>query len=268
MGILLTIWKQFKNFIVFLLLEIIAFGFILTFNSYQNSHFFQMITSIRGNFSSSFSLVDDYLNLYSENKYLLAENATLITNLKNAQESLAIKELSVPKHYQYIPAKIAYSSISIPDNYLIINKGRNQGIETEMAVVSSFGLVGIVYAVTDDYASILPLINTSFSCLISIGNTTLSANTSWSGKDYRYIDVKGVPLHLRLQKGDSVFTNRNSALYPDKELIGIVETIEKEDFGKSFALKVRLATDFAKLQNVYVVENKDKQQIDSLLNNE
>ncbi len=268
MGILSAIWKQFKNLIIFLILEFIALGFILSFNIYQNSHFFQVITSIRGNFSSSFSLINDYLNLYSENKHLLAENAELTTKLKNFQESLEIKDSLTPKHYRYIPAKIVYSSVSIPENYFIINKGKNQGIETEMAVVSSRGLVGIVYAITNDYASILPLINTSFSCLISVGNTTLSANTSWNGRDYRYIDVKGVPLHLNMQKGDSVFTNKNSALYPDKELIGVVETIEKEDFGKSFVLKVKLVTDFAKLQNVYVIENKDKQQIDSLLNDE
>ncbi len=268
MGVLLAIWKQFKVFIVFLLLEIVALGCIISFNSYQNSHFFQTITSIRGNFSASFSLLDDYLDLYSENKHLLAENAALLTKLRNLQEFAEVNDFLRPRHYNYIPAKIAYSSISIPDNYLVINKGSRQQIEPEMAVVSSLGLVGIVYAVTDDYASILPLINTSFSCLISIGNTTLSANTSWNGDDYRYIDVKGVPLHLKLQKGDSVFTNKNSALYPEKELIGIVEEIKKEDLGKSFALKVKLATDFAKLQNVYVIKNKNKQQIDSLLNYE
>ncbi len=268
MGVLLAIWKRFKNLIVFLLLELLAVGFILSFNAYQNSHFFQAITSVRGNFSRSFTLFYDYLNLYSENKNLLAENAKLVTLLKNIQESSEIEDLPNSRHYDYIPAKIAYSSVNIPDNYLIINKGEKQGVKPEMAAVSSRGLVGIVYAVTEDYASILPIINTTFSCLISVKNTTLSANTSWSGKNFKYINVKGVPLHINVQKGDSIFTNKNSALYPDKELIGMVEAIKKEDLGKSFALKVKLATDFAKLQNVYVIKNKDKQQIDSLLNYE
>lgn len=268
MNILSAVWKQFKTLVVFLLLEMIALWLILSINPYQNSSLFQSTTSVRSNLLSTFSLWENYFNLGAENRRLVSENTRLAEKLKNSAAVATTPTQEISGQYHYIPAKVMYSSIGLPDNYFIVNQGTKNGVHPEMAVISSTGLVGVVHTVTTDYALVMPMINTSFSCLVSISAYTLSANTSWSGTDYRYITVKGVPLHLSIQKGDSVFTNNNSTLYPSHELIGVVEGIEKEDLGKSFALKVKLATDFATLQNVYIIENKDKPQIDSLLENE
>ncbi len=268
MHILLVIWKQFKNFIVFLFLEVIAIGILLSSNPYQNSYFFQVTTSLRSNFLESFSLWGDYFSLYQENRNLIEENARLTERLKNtAPPNTDANDLESGK-YNYIPAKVAYSSIGTSSNYLVINQGRKNGIKPEMAVVSSQGLVGIVYAVSEDYASVIPMINKDFSCLVTVNDYTLDASTSWDSEDYRYTNVKGVPLHLSIKKNDSVFTNSNSTLYPSHELIGTVADIKKGDLGKYYELKVKLATNFANLKNVYAIENKDKQQIDSLQNNE
>lgn len=267
MSILLNIWKQFRVVIIFIVLELTALFITVSFNAYQNSHFFQATTAIRSNLLSSFSLIDDYFNLYSENRRLANENKELAERLKK-QDNLVGNTDQAMGQYRYISAKVAYNSIGLPDNYIVLDKGKKEGVTTEMAVISPSGLVGIIYSVSNDYALVMPLINTSFSCLVAVGNSTLSANTSWDTGDYRFIDVKGVPLHLSIEKGDSVFTNKNSTLYPSNELIGTVVSVEKEDLGKSFALRVQLSTDFSKLQNVYIIENKHKPQIDSLLNNE
>ncbi len=137
-----------------------------------------------------------------------------------------------------------------------------------LAVVSSQGLVGIVYAVSEEYASVIPIINKDFGCLVAVNEHSLGASVSWDDGDYRYTNVKGVPLHLNVKENDSIFTNNNSTLYPSHELIGTVVSVKKEDWGKSHELKVKLATNFEVLQNVYVIENKDKAQIDSLQNDE
>lgn len=268
MNILIAIWRQFKTFVIFLLLEGLAIWMLLSLNPYQNSFFFQATTALRSNFLKSFSLVDDYFSLYQENRNLVAENAHLTEQLKN-MEMLPIDTSSVKfGKYNYIPAKVAYSSIGTENNYLVIDQGRKDGIEPEMAVVSAQGLVGIVYAVSEDYASVIPMINKEFGCLVAVGEHTLGASTSWDEKDYRYTNVKGVPLHLDVKENDSVFTNSNSTLYPSHELIGTVVAIDEDDLGKSHKLKVKLATNFETLQNVYVIENKDKLQIDSLQHNE
>ncbi len=268
MDILVAIWKQFKVLIVFLLLEIIALFMLFSLNSYQNSFVFRTITSLRGNLLESFSLAEDYLNLYSENRELSEQNANLLELLKNSKDRAKTSSVFEKEKYHCIPAKVSYGTIGSPDNYLIVNKGQKDGIKPEMAVVSKSGLVGIVYAVSSDYASVLPLINTSFSCLVAVQDTTLGAGTSWNARDYRYVDVKGVPLHLKINENDSIFTNKNSTLYPERELIGLVKEVQKENLGKSFSLKVKLATNFSSLQNVYILENRDREQIDSLLNNE
>ncbi|PVX50714.1 rod shape-determining protein MreC [Balneicella halophila] len=268
MGILSIIWKRFKTLIVFIFLEAIALWLLLSLNVYQNSFLFQTTTAIRTNFLNTFTVWDNYLNLASENRSLISENARLAEELKNKSVLVSSPPREIAGQYHYIPAKVAYNSIGAPDNIIVVNKGYKDGIRSDMAVVSSTGLVGVVYAVTEDYASVMPMINTSFSCLVSVDGNTLSANTSWDGTDFRYIDVKGVPLHLTIQQNDSVFTNNNSTIYPSGELIGLVESVEKADLGKSLSLRVKVSTNFSKLQNVYIVENIDKPQLDSLVNNE
>lgn len=268
MNILVALWKQFRVFIVFIILEIIALFLIFSFNTYQNYFSYSIGSQLRANIYNSFTELDSYFNLSTVNKQLMNDNALLLNKLEN----LKLKELDTVsfsrKTYSTIPAKLVHYSVNIPENILIANKGKKDGVRPEMAVISSKGLVGIVYAVSDDYASIMPLINTSFSALVSFGNYTLSANTSWNGEDYRYIYIKNIPLHISVNKGDTVFTNNNSMLYPNGEIIGFIEDFEKDNLAKSYILKVKLSTDFSQISYVYFVQNNNKNQIDSLLQNE
>ena len=43
--------------------------------------------------------------------------------------------------------------------YYTINKGRRDGIETDMGVMSASGVVGAVMAVSDHYALVIPVLN-------------------------------------------------------------------------------------------------------------
>lgn len=268
MNVLIALWKQSKVFIVFILLEIVALFLIFSLNTYQNYFLYRISSQLRTNIYNSFTELGTYFNLSNVNEQLMNDNALLLEKLEN----LKLKQIDTitfsEKVYTTIPAKLIHYSVNMPENILIANKGRKDGVQSEMAVVSSKGLVGIVYAVSENYASIMPIINTSFSALVSFSDYTLSSNTSWDGKDYRFVNVHNVPLHISINKGDTVFTNNNSMLYPNGEIIGFVEDFEKDNLAKSYTLNVRLSTNFSQLDYVYFVQNNDKNQIDSLLKNE
>lgn len=268
MGEFFAFLKHFRVLTVFLVLEFIAIILLLKFNTYQHSIFFNVSNSIRTNLFSSLDIVQDYFSLEKQNSDLRVENAFLLEKIEYQEQ---IQELKIPenlKRYDCIPAKVLHSSVRFPDNYLIIDKGEDDGIETETSVVTTEGIVGVVYATSSNYATVLPAINTSFSCVASVGDYTLSANTFWDGRDYRYISVENVPLHVKVQKGDTVFTNNNSMLYPNRMTIGTVDDVSTVDLGKSNQLKVKLEVDFSRLRNVYILRNNHKSEIDSLLANE
>ena len=49
------------------------------------------------------------------------------------------------------------SSFNKTKNYIVIDKGATEGIQPEMAVCSSEGVVGIIEKVSNRYARVLPL---------------------------------------------------------------------------------------------------------------
>lgn len=263
-----SLWKNFKVLWTFFFLEVLAVVLILNFNIYQHSIIFNISNNIRTNVFSSIDIVSNYFVLEKHNSDLITENALLLERVKLLEQQEQPPILESLKRYECIPAKVLQMSVSFSDNYLIIDKGNLDSISSEMPVVSSLGVVGIVYATSSHYATVMPIINTSFSCLVSIKDYTLSANTSWDANDYRFISVDNVPLHITVNKGDTVFTNNNSMLYPNGEIIGVVDDVKVVDLGKFNQLKVRLAVDFSRLNHVYVLKNKHKSEIDTLINNE
>ena len=57
-------------------------------------------------------------------------------------------------------AKVIVNSINKSKNIIIIDKGKLDSINLETGVITSKGVVGIVKNVTNNYASIISLLNT------------------------------------------------------------------------------------------------------------
>ena len=71
-------------------------------------------------------------------------------------ESAGTSYDSVPRRqFSFIPAKIINASINKQFNFLTLDKGRHHGLEPEMAVISPRGVVGVVYSVSGNYASVI-----------------------------------------------------------------------------------------------------------------
>ena len=104
--------RKFRYFLLFILLEILAFIFIIQHHSYHNSKFVNSANSITGGVYSTVSNVNDFFKLKSENKRLIEEN-TRIKNLLNKQDlnydSTSFKINDSAKYgqkYEYTFAKI------------------------------------------------------------------------------------------------------------------------------------------------------------------
>ena len=63
---------------------------------------------------------------------------------------------------------------------------------------------------------------------------------------------------MDVQKVDTIVTSGFSSIFPEGELIGFVESVDKET-ANFLSIKVKLATDFKKISDVYVIENREKE---------
>ena len=93
------------------------------------------------------------------------------------------------------------------------------------------------------------------------------ANVSWETRDYRFGTVKDIPLHIDLQKGDSLVTSGFSNVYPADIMIGTIEEMLESDSKDFNTAKIRFSTNFSTLRHVYVIENIHQTEIDSLITN-
>ncbi len=161
--------------------------------------------------------------------------------------------------YRYQSAQMINSSFNKTKNYITLDKGSSDGVMKEMAVCSKEGVVGIIQSTSGHYARVLPLINTNLRVSAKLKKNGYYGSLQWDGNDYRYSYLNDIPFHVEVTQGDSIVTSGFSSIFPEGELIGFVESVNKET-ANFLTIKVKLAVDFKKISDVYVVANLNKSE--------
>lgn len=252
--------------ILFILLEVIS---ILLLARSQNFHRNRVVNTTNdavGQIYEWSSEVGNYFRLSKTNRQLAEENAMLRQQLAviNDTASVSYDIDGYDTIYEYIPAQVVNNSINQVNNYIIINKGKVDGIERDMGVISSEGIVGVVADVSRHYASIISLLHSDSRVGVRFKDNQELGGLKWNTNNYRYGIVDDIPTHVVLHRGDTVLTSSYSFIFPEDLMVG---TVEDPNFGSNGALnmaKIRFATDFATLRHVYVIRNLHKQELDTL----
>lgn len=156
--------------------------------------------------------------------------------------------------YNYIAARVVNNSVlSDRNNYITINKGTADGIEKDMAVVTSDGVVGRVAYVSKHYAAIISILSSRpVSSQINGGSIGL---TNWEGKYPEYVTMSQVDVRTQVQPGDTAYTTGYS-YFPENVAIGTVVAVDTYKVNNTLNLKLKLINNFRKLKYVYVVAGK------------
>jgi len=254
---------------IFLVLEGIA-GFMLLQNNYiQRIAFVKATNTVSGNIYEQISKWSDYLHLREQNRQLQEENAKLRSMLPGAfymTDSLPIIHSDSDKYrqYAYLPAKVVNNMVNKQFNYLTLDCGRKQGVDTGMAVIGPDGIVGIVYGVSEHFATVMPVINRNFRVSVKLKKNNHFGSLSWDGRSYRRATLNEIGLHVPVAKGDTLVVSGYSDSFPEGISVGVVEKVEQKD-GSFYTIEVLLATDFRKLYFVTIVEDlmkTEKQEVE------
>lgn len=133
---------------------------------------------------------------------------------------------------------------------ITIDKGDNDGLAPNMAVIAAAGVVGRV-TVPSARASLVQLLvdaNAAAGALITrsrVQGVIVGAGDQGLRMDY-------VPATGDVVAGDEVVTSGIDGLYPKGLAIGVVERVERGD-GLYHRITVRPAVDFSRLEDVLVV---------------
>ena len=166
--------------------------------------------------------------------------------------------------YDMTTAHVIFNTLNKTYNYIIIDKGKKEGIVPDMAVLSPNGVAGVVSDVSDNFSTVISLLNPSSRVSARILPINQIGTVVWIDPDPAIAQVIDIPQHLMVSVGDSVVTSGYSDVFPKDLLIGTV--VEKYDNPNNtfLTIKIRLATDFGKLHTVYLISNLYKSELDAL----
>jgi len=203
----------------------------------------------------------DYLRLRAINDSLASENGRLL-NLLPQRDSSKTKGLTKVvdtvsnQQYSYYTAKVINNSVRQKNNYITIDKGALQGIKKGMGVLGPNGVVGIVLNVSPKFATIQSLLHSETRISASLAGNRAFGSLVWGAGNFNsaYAVLQDIPNHLKVKAGEKVVTSGYS-LFPSGIPIGTVSQTGVKGGENFLSIEVKLATNFATLSYVYVVNN-------------
>ena len=271
---ILDILIKHNHWFVLLLLEGISIVLIVCFNNYQSATMFTSANSIAGNMYSAISDVNSYFNLKGENEVLVEQNKELIngievlrTRLRMYEDSTSIANIEnaarTDEGYHYNTARVVNNSINKVNNYITIDKGTAQGVESQMGVFNNQGVIGITYSSSENFTVVMPLLNSKSIISCKVKNNAL-CTLKWHGDDTRYSYLIDLPRYELFEKGDTVFTSGFSSILPAGIPIGQIDRLEDSADGQSYRARVELFVDFSEIDNVFVVGHTNREEQEEL----
>jgi rod shape-determining protein MreC len=260
-----------KVILLLLLLELVNVWSVFKYNSYQHTVYFNTTNQWAASILATTREVKSYHQLRIVNETLAKENAQLrseLFRLKSQQQPESkfpyfVSE-SMMNRYQAVASRVIDQSTQMSQNFLTIDKGRLDGIQPGMAVISSAGIVGKVMSCTDNLSLVVSVLHTSNSVSAKLKRSGELGYIKWAGYQSEVADLMDVSKYKKVVKGDTVVTSDYNAVFPPNIPIGIVAKVGVEKDDTFHDIKVMLFTQFSTLKYVYVIKNRLANQQASL----
>ena len=143
---------------MFLILEVLCIILLVNNLPYQKRKLVSVGNAISGKLFKSKTNFTNYFSLKEENQLMMDHNAMLMSMLYINNDNATLTD-SVSYDYRFIPANVINNSIYHLNNFILIDKGRKDGIKKDMGVISANGIVGKVANVSDNYASVISMLH-------------------------------------------------------------------------------------------------------------
>ena len=263
-------------FFLFCFLEIISLKLVISNNFVVESNFSKTMTEIRSSFFLKEKSIKDYFLLKSKNIELLESNNILfqqnlyLTHQLELAHNVFFKEDENDSKIIFL-AKILKNSWNRKQNFITINGGSKKGIKENMGVVNSnHSLVGITNTTSNNFATIISLINTDIMISAKIKKSGHYGSLSWDGQNPKMMQLYDIPKHANFSIGDTIVTSGYSNIFPEDIQIGTISEYKKEKNTNFLSISVNLFVDFTNIEFVYIIDSKfksERQKIEQNLSN-
>ncbi|MBQ2808933.1 MAG: rod shape-determining protein MreC [Bacteroidaceae bacterium] len=268
---ILNLLIKYNHWFLFTLLEGISIVLLLFFNNYHSAVFFTSANGIAGNIYSMITDVEGYFNLKDENMRLVEHNRLLSEELQAMGKELsAYKDSTMLAgngfvaanrgNFTFGTAKVINGSLNRVNNFITIDKGSSDGVTTEMGVFNEQGVVGIVRQTSENFAIVLPLLNSKSMISCRVKGSNSFCTLKWDGTELQHSYLIDLPRYALFEQGDTVVTSGFSSIFPAGIPVGEIQNLEDSDDGMFYRAKVKLYVNFSSIDNLFIVGHKKKNE--------
>ena len=270
MNKLLQILKRYDYVVVFVVLVVVSLVLMARTSYYQSSRLVALGNGIAGDWYRGVNSVGGYFGLKAENDRLAAENAALRAQLAESYISytdsvFVVNDTVYKQRYTYTEAQVMKNSWTQQNNYIMINKGSDHGVEPDMAVISPQGIVGIVVSTSPNFATVMPVLHSDSRNSVKVRRTGVSGSLVWNGINYQYAQIVDITTAYQINEGDTIVTSGQANDFPEGIPVGYVKSAEPNQGTGFYKVSIRLATDFNKLDHVYIIDNRFREEQQKLM---
>jgi rod shape-determining protein MreC len=217
----------------------------------------KQITSVRTGLKSLEELERENASLQVENRSLKATNQGLRDvehEVNRLRHALNYRERSV---FKLVPAEIVTRDSSTWWHTVTINRGTEDGIEGDMAVVTDEGLVGKTTTVSANISIVLLVSDENCKVAASVEGTREQGIVSGervSGGLTPFLNLNFLSKQADLKPGQRAYTSGVGGVFPSGLLIGAVKTFRVRELDGQAQLTPTV--DLSHLEDVFVVTGR------------
>jgi len=204
----------------------------------------KQITSVRTGLKTLEELEGDNAALRVENRSLRATNEALRNvehEVNRLRHALNYRERSL---FKLVPAEVITRDAAAWWRTVTINRGKEDGVEPEMPVLTDEGLVGKTTTVSANISVVL---------LITDENCRVAASVEGS-REQGILNLNFLSKQADLKAGQKVYTSGVGGVFPSGLLIGTVRSFHVRALDGQAQLAT--AVDMSRLEDVFVVTGR------------
>lgn len=265
----MKISKRYNIVIVILIIVLIAVNIIPGLKKGLGNFLFKISSPIEGFFIrigdrtvGFFEILVSIRNLAKENTEVRQKNLELeaeISQLKEVgKENEVLRQgLKISEKEQTIfeLASVVGKDIQGAGEWILINKGGEQDIEKDMAVISpETALIGKIVEVMPNFSKVMLITNKKSIVAALVEGIRSEGLVKKEEKGKLFMDF--IPRSEKLETGERVITSGMDKIYPKGILIGKIERIDLSQNQLFQKITITPAVDFSKLEEVFIIKQQ------------